>query len=168
LSEKRVGLIPDVTMGLLVPRLYDLLISTERLIFLGKKPGKDREVVGGPGSVAKYEVEGLDSLASRSGSISVANTSIVRLRLELLAKRGPEFGLISLRLRYVSKDGKASNMEAMMNPTLDFIRSKISKPDRSRMAEQFRYAQVEYAKTIKDMLTQVLPPNVSQTAEWRI
>ena len=165
MSENRIGLIPDVTMGLLVPRLYDLLISTERLIFIGKKPSKDRNVATDAQFVSEYGIEDLDSLASRSGSISVANTSIVHLRLEILARRGPEFGLISLRLRYVGPDNRARNVLAMMNPTLDFIRSKVPKPDKNRMAEQFRYAQVEYAKTIKEMLSQVLPVGVLQNAE---
>lgn len=168
MSEIRIGLIPDVTMGPLVPRLYDLLISTERLIFVGKKPSKDRNFATDAQFVSAYGIEGLDSLASRSGSISVANTRIVQLRLEILAKRGPEFGLISLRLRYVGADDKARNLQAMMNPTLDFIRSKVLKPEKSRMAEQFRYAQVEYAKTIKDMLSQALPVGVLQNAEWLI
>jgi len=155
-------------MGLLVPRLYDLLISTERLIFVGKKPSKDRKAARDAQSFSEYDIEGFDSLASRSGSIPVASTSIVHIRLEILAKRGLEVGLISLRLRYVSKDGKASNMEALMNPTLDFIRTKVLKPEKSRMAEQFRYAQIEYAKTIKEMLSQVLPVGVLQNAEWLV
>jgi len=165
LSEKRVGLIPNVTMGLLVPKLYDLLVTNERLIFISKKPSKNHNVATYAQFVSAYGIEDLDSLASRSGSISVANTSIVQLRLEILAKRGPEFGLISLRLRYVGPDNRARNVLAMMNPTLDFIRSKVPKPDENRMAEQFRYAQVEYAKTIKEMLSQVLPVGVLQNAE---
>jgi len=167
-AEKRTGLIPDVTLGFVVPSLYDLLVTSERLIFVKKKPSRDRSTVGVSQSMSEYDVESLDSLASRSMSVSVTDTSIVHLRLEILAKRGPEFGLISLRLRYVGSDDKARNLQAMMNPTLDFIRSNVPRPDKSRMAEQFRAVQVEYAKTIKDMLIRVLPPNVSQSAEWMI
>lgn len=168
MSEKRAGLIPDVTMGLLVPKLYDLLVTSERLIFIVKKPGKDRNVATDAQFVSAYGIEDPDSLASRSGSISVANTSIVHLRLEILARRGSDLGMISLRLRYGSKNRKAGNVEAFMNPTLDFIRSNVPKPDKSRMAEQFREVQIKYAKTIKDTLTQVLPVGVLQNAEWLV
>lgn len=168
MSEKKVGLIPDVTMGLLVPKLYDLVISTERLVLIAKKPRKGRDISRCSRSVSDYDFEGLDSLASRSGSISVVSTSIVHVRLENTARRPSELGMLNLRIGFISRKGKAKILQAIMNPSLDFIRSKVSKPDRSRMAEQFRFVQVEYAKMIRDMLTQVLPPNVSQSAEWLI
>lgn len=168
MSEKKVGFIPGVTMGLLVPKSYDLVVTSERLIFVRKRSGERRSGVGSSQSASEYDVEGFDALESRTRSLSITNTSVVNLRLETTARRSSELGMLSLRLRFVSQNGRAKEIEAIFNPSLDFVRNKVPKPDKSKMAEQFREVQAEYAKSIREMLTKVLPVSASQNAEWRI
>jgi hypothetical protein len=167
-SEKKIGFIPDVTMGLLIPKSYDLVVTSERLIFVKKKSGENQSVVGRSQSTFEYDIEGFDALESRSGNLSIANTKVVNLRLETTAKRSSELGMLSLRLRFISQSGRAKEIEAIFNPSLDFVRSKVPNPDKSKMAEQFREVQTEYAKIVREILTQAIPVSVFQNAEWRI
>lgn len=168
MAERKVAVVPNLVLnGALGPKVYGVLLTDERMIFVlesSSKAGLGAALGGALGAAVAgglatrkyvdFEHEDPERLAMGEGNFTVAYRSIQTLRIT------KTLGSHVLRLEYLRPDGRSKKVAAQVVPPQDLVRQGKSTGLRPKEVS------ADYARRVQDAFRQALPPHVAAAAEW--